>query len=169
MKKLTTRNLVLIGLLSALSYMFFMWEIVIVDPLQFDFSDLFVVIAGYSMGIGPGMMVAFIKNILHFMFRNSQFIGEITNFVYALLLMIPLTKYKPKSLGNRILLNAVVVVFVTLGMTVFNYFIAMPVYKIAPEIRTNLLLFTFIPFNLIKTTILVVISTFIYPLLDNLL
>ena len=61
----------MIALLSGLSYLFFMWEIKIIDPLEFDFSDLFVMIAGYSMGVGPGILVAVIKNILHLMFKNS--------------------------------------------------------------------------------------------------
>ncbi|HZJ86987.1 MAG TPA: ECF transporter S component [Erysipelothrix sp.] len=168
MKKLTTRNLVLIGLLSALSYLFFMWEIVIIDPLQFDFSDLFVMIAGYTMGIGPGIMVAFLKNLLHFMFRNAQFVGELTNFVYAVLIMVPLVKFTPKQFIKRIVLNIAIILFVTLSMSVFNYFIAMPLYNIGQEVRLSMIKYTFIPFNIIKTAVLVVIFTFIYPLLDNL-
>src|SRR5690554_2604880 len=104
MKKITTRNLVLVALLSGLSYIFFMWEITIVDPLQFDFSDVFVIIAGYSMGVVPGILVALIKNVLHLLLKNSQVIGEITNFVYAVILMLPIALYKPSKTYQRILL-----------------------------------------------------------------
>lgn len=102
MKKITTRNMVMVALLSGLSYIFFMWEITIVDPLQFDFSDVFVIIAGYAMGVGPGVLVALIKNVLHLLLKNSQVIGEVTNFIYAVLVMVPIALYKPTKTHQRI-------------------------------------------------------------------
>ncbi len=167
MKKISTRNLVMIAMLSGLSYLFFMWEFRIVDPLQFDLSDLFVLIAGYTMGIGPGIIVALIKNIIHLFLRNSQIIGEVTNFVYAVLLMLPLVYFKPKKLSNRLLIYLGTIVFVTLTMNVFNYYISMPIYKIPKDLRWGMIVSTFIPFNIIKTGIIIFIFTTIYPFLDR--
>lgn len=169
MKKITTRNLVRIALLSGLSYIFFMWEFKIVDPLQFDFSDVFVIIAGYTMGIGPGLLVALIKNILHLLLKNSQLIGELTNFVYASLVMIPLVMVKPKTTLKRIAWYVGVILFVTLSINVFNYFISMPIYKIAQEIRMDMILYTFIPFNIIKTTLIILVFNLIYPVFNRML
>ena len=167
MKKITTQKLVLIALYSGLSYLFFMWEFTIVDPLKFDFSDVFVLIAGYSMGISSGVLVAIIKNVLHFMFMNSQGIGELTNFVYALLVMIPLVLYKPNKRINQVLYYVLIVLFVSVGINVFNYFISMPIYQIAKELRLNMIISTFIPFNLIKTSIIMITFSLIYPVIDK--
>lgn len=169
MKKITTRNLVLVALLSGLSYIFFMWEITIVDPLQFDFSDVFVIIAGYSMGVVPGILVAFIKNVLHLLLKNSQVIGEITNFVYAVILMLPIALYKPSKTYQRILLYAGTIILVTIGINVFNYYISMPIYKIAQEIRFEMIVYTFIPFNIIKSALIIFVFSLIYPIFNRML
>lgn len=168
MKKISTRNLVMIAMLSGLSYLFFMWEFKIVDPLQFDLSDLFVVIAGYTMGIVPGIIVAAIKNIIHLFLRNSQVIGEVTNFVYAIFLMMPLVVFKPKNIYQRLLVYVLTILVVTVSINVFNYFIAMPIYQIPQQIRWSMIVSTFIPFNIIKTSVLIFIFATIYPFLDRL-
>lgn len=168
MKKITTRNMVLIALLSGISYLFFMFEIRIIDPLQFDLSDLFVMIAGYLLGVVPGILVALLKNILHLMFKSEGLIGELTNFIYALLIMIPLVKLKAKNLNQVLVTTISIVIFVTLMINVFNYFIAMPIYGIAQEIRIPMILSTFVPFNLLKTSALLIIFYFVKPFLNRL-
>lgn len=167
MKKITTRNLVMIALLSGLSYLFFMWEIKIIDPLEFDFSDLFVMIAGYSMGVGPGILVAVIKNILHLMFKNSGLIGEVTNVVYALLIMIPVAIFKVDGWKEKLALYTTIVIFVSLSINVFNYFISMPIYGIPSPDRIPMIITVFIPFNIIKTSVLLLVFALIKPILDN--
>lgn len=167
MKKITTRNMVLIALLSGISYLFFMFEIRIVDPLQFDLSDLFVMIAGYFLGVVPGIMVALLKNILHLMFKSEGLIGELTNFVYALSIMLPLAKIKAKNLKQIIVLGISITIFVTVMINVFNYFISMPIYGIPQEARIPMILSTFVPFNLIKTSVLLIIFYFIKPFINR--
>lgn len=169
MKKITTRNLVMIALLSALSYLFFMWEFKVVEPLAFDLSDVFVMIAGFSMGVIPGILVAVIKNILHLMFMNSGLIGEVTNLLYAVLVMIPLALYKPKTWKKKLALYGAVTLFVTIAINVFNYYISMPIYGIPMDSRLTMIFTTFVPFNILKTGVVLTIFTLIIPVYDRML
>lgn len=168
MKKIDTRNLIMVALLSAISFALFMWEIKIVGPLEFDLSDVVVVMAGFWMGLIPGILVALIKNILHLLFFiGSGGIGELTNFVYAVLLMAPLALIKPKTWVKRIGLYILVIVFVTVSINVFNYYIAMPIYGIAQDIRFEMILLTFVPFNIVKTGVVILIFNLILPFFDR--
>lgn len=169
MKKITTRNMVLIALLSGVSYLFYIMEFNIAGPLKFDFSDLFVMVAGYSLGVVPGILVALIKNIIHFLgFRSAGLIGEVTNFTFAVMIMVPIALIRANRNRNRIALAIFTIVVVSVGINIFNYFVSMPIYGIPRESRIPMILAIYLQFNLIKTSLLMVLFHLIRPLVDKL-
>lgn len=155
MKKINTRNLVNIAVLSAISSVLFLFEISIFPPLAFDFSDLPVMLAGVSMGIVPGILVAIIKNILHLLLINSGLIGEIANVIYALIVMIPIALYMPKKVKQIVVYFFVLVVVSAFVMCAFNYFFLLPIYGMtAMNEKLAFIYSNAIPFNLVKGSII---------------
>ncbi|AGN24157.1 hypothetical protein K210_02660 [Erysipelothrix rhusiopathiae SY1027] len=65
MKKYNTRTMVNIAMLTTVSMILYMFEFYVLpgSPLQADLSDLPVIVGGYLLGAGPGLMIAFFKKI----------------------------------------------------------------------------------------------------------
>lgn len=168
MKKINTRNLVNIAVLSAISSVLFLFEISIFPPLAFDFSDLPVMLAGVSLGIVPGILVAIIKNILHLLLINSGFIGEVANVIYALIVMLPVALYMPKKVQHIVVYFVLLVVVSSLIMCTFNYFFLLPIYGItAMSDKLAFIYANAIPFNLVKGAIIYGLFYIIHRFMDR--
>lgn len=171
MKKNNTRQMVRIASLAAIAMIFYMFEFRIIpgSPLKVDLSDFPVIIAGYTMGIGPGFLVALLKNILHALFFNKDgsIVGELANFAFAVSVMIPAVYLKKNRRFFNLALYAGGVVLVAIFMHVFNYYITFPLYGIPAEGKSKMLLSIFLPFNVVKTIILYTLLAFSRPYFDR--
>ncbi|MFT4144667.1 MAG: ECF transporter S component [Mobilitalea sp.] len=149
----STKQTVILGLFSALSYVLMLVHLPYkhLGFLEFEFSDIPAVIAALQFGPLSGIMIEFIKNLIKALTASSTgMVGELANFLISTAFILPvgiLNKIrKSKAIernvnqgamkANNGIKNAVsmIVIFTiaTLCMTLtgalLNYFIMIPLY-----------------------------------------
>ncbi|CAM2788097.1 ECF transporter S component [Erysipelothrix tonsillarum] len=173
MKKYNTRTMVKIAMLTTVSVILYMFEFFVIpgSPLQADLSDLPVIVGGYLLGTGPGLMIAFLKNLLHMFFlsKNAGPVGEFANFSYAILIMLPIALYRPKTSYKRGGLYIFAVIASALLMNVINYYVTFPLYGMGREGAWKLLFTVFFPFNLAKGMLLILLFSILRPHLHRII
>ncbi len=161
-----TRKLVNIAILTAVSVVLYMFEIPVFPPLEVDLSDLPVLIAAYTMGAGPGVLVALLKNIVHAftISKNPGFVGELANFAYAVFVMIPVLAYKEKNKRVYLFFG---IAFASFLMHFFNAWVTFPLFGMPAENKHQVLISVFLPVNLVKASVLYFIFLLVKPYLDR--
>lgn len=181
-----------VAMLSAIAFILMYIEIVIpIMPsfIKFDFSDLPAVIGAFAYGPLAGVIIEFLKNLIHLPFTGSAMIGELSNFILgASFVFVTGLIYKIKKsksgalvagLAGSIVMGAVSVVT--------NFFIIYPMYysvlkfpeeavlgmyqAILPSMKNIMqcLLVFNLPFTIVKGLISVIITMFVYKPLSPLL
>mgnify|MGYP004703865871 CR=1 FL=1 len=178
MKKSSTRLLTIIGMMSALSFGLYALEIptAFLFPaapyLKIDFSDIPAVMTGIIGGPISGVMVLFIKNLLHFLLisKESAGVGEIANFFAGLAFTLPVIILYRKS-GFKLSWVSLVIATLSVTITMFlvNYYIVFPIYGIPREGSIELLLTVFTPFNILRGILLSVALVLFFPRVSSLL
>ncbi|QIK70149.1 ECF transporter S component [Erysipelothrix sp. HDW6C] len=171
MKKISTRHMVQISFLSAIAIVFYFFEFPVIpgSPLKFDFSDFPVIAAGVMLGPIPGIIVALIKNIIHLLFisKDGHFAGELANFFFAVLIMLPVAMIPVKGKLKQMLLYIATIFFAAGLMHVLNYYITFPLYGMTSADSLTMLVNVFLPFNLVKGAILMGVLYLVKPMLDK--
>ena len=192
---MSVRNIAVTAMLSAIAFILMYLQIAIpIMPsfIKFDFSDLPALLGSFALGPLYGAIICFIKNVLHLAVSQSMFVGELSNFILAVLFVVPAGLiYKKKKTKKRALIGGLVgmVVMGVLSL-VTNYFVVYPVYynfmpketiiaaydaisfAIAKVHMTSIgqcLLIFNVPFTMLKALISVVISMIIYKPLSPIL
>lgn len=181
----TTRNMVKISVLAVISMvlMFFDLSVWFAPPfLKLDISDLPSLIAAFAMGPMAGVITQLLKNILSFLIEGSSTggVGEISNFLVGSVLAYTagFVYYKEKTLKRAIMGLVLGVILMSIFASISNYFVIFPLYaKILPldqiiELASKLnryvvdyktlILYAVVPFNLLKGTVVSVITLLIY-------
>lgn len=174
MVKTSTHRMVKIAFLSTLAVILFIFEFPIIpgSPLQVDLSDLPVIIGGVLYGPGAVILIALLKNILHVFFisRNAGLAGEIANFAYAVFIAMPVAlacyKRKPSQL-KTVLISGITVLIAAFLMHLFNYYVTFPLYGLSQNGAWEVLRTLYLPFNLVKGTILMVLFVILKPFFDR--
>lgn len=169
-----TKTIVLVGVLSALSYVLMLFPkipgVIAAFPwLDIDFSDVPALLA--SVGISPvaGVLVVAIKNILHLTVTSTGAVGELSNFICGASLVLSCglaTKYLFKKMLNKVKLFItlpIACVFQVIAAILGNYFLMIPLYGIQAT-ANEYILGGVIPFNLIKDICVCVVFYLIYIL-----
>ncbi len=183
----SVRGLVEIGMLSALAFVLMMFSF----PLPFapsfyklDFSELPVIIGAFAIHPFAGVMIEFIKMLLNLLIDGSQTagVGEMANFCIGCFFVLPasLVYHYKKNKKNAIIGLASGIVLMTIAGCFFNAYVLLPAYSVAfhmeieklvamgtainPAINSlwAFVLFAVAPFNLLKGTIISVITILIY-------
>ena len=150
--------------------------------LKLDFSDLVPLIASLAMGPVAGVLVEFLKCLIHLLNTTTGGVGDLANFVvggaYVWTVGYFYHRHKTKR-GAIIGLTLGVVAMVVAGALV-NYFITIPLYglvlgmeesvivgmgsAIFPAIhdKLTLILYAFSPFNLLKGILLTLLALPLY-------
>lgn len=158
--------------------------------LRFDFSEVIVLLASFSMGPLTGILVELLKNILHLPATTTGGVGELANFAVGASFVGTaglIYKFRKDRQGAFIAMAAG-----TLVMTVFasllNYFVMLPFYiqvmefpleviidltrtagnRLVTDMKT-LIYFVFVPFNLLKGIVISLIVALIYKRVSPLL
>ena len=184
-----------IAVLGAVSFVLMMIEF----PLPFiappfyklDFSELSVMIGGFAMGPGAACAIEGIKVLLNLLFQgtDTMFVGEAANFIIGCSFAVPASmiyhRYKTKRNAVKGLVCGTL--FMALTGVVFNYFVLLPAYSFFYQLDLNVIIgmgaaiFPFIdtklkfvlacvtPFNLIKGTIISVLTLLLYKRISPLL
>ncbi len=182
-----TRNMVRVGILTAISVllMYIDFPIPFVAPnfMTIDISDVPSLIAGYAMGPLSGVLVTLLKNLLILVVKGTKtgFVGELSNFIVGstFVLISSLIYRQHKTYKTAV----VSLIFGVLGMTAVaslsNYFVVYPLYaKVMIPMEAiiemgqaitdkvvdlkSMILFTVVPFNLIKGSLNALVTMFLY-------
>jgi len=181
------RYIALVAMLSAISavLMLFEFPIPFIAPgfYKIDLSEVPVIVGAFAMGPVAGVVIEFIKILLHLFIKgtSSAFVGEFGNFVVGAGFIIPASiMYYAKKTKKRAIAGLItgVITTTTVGCLV-NAFILLPFYAAAfggidkiiaagtavnPMVN-NVLIFCLIivaPFNIIKFSIVSIITVLIY-------
>jgi riboflavin transporter len=181
MKKLNTRTLVTVGMLSTIAYVLMLLNFPIPpfpNFLLIDFSDIPALIAALVFGPAAGILVELIKNLLDYFMKGSPTgvpVGHLANFTAGIIFILPTwfvyMKLKTKK-GMTIALVTGTIVMAVL-MSILNYYVILPAYTFflnapamsAPETR-QLVVTAILPFNIVKGLLMSIVFMLIFSRLQ---
>ena len=180
--------MVKVSVLAVVSFilMFFEFPLVFLAPpfIKMDFSDLPALIGSFALGPMAGVIIQLLKNILNVIIEGTTTggIGELANFVVGAVFAYTAGAfyYKNKTFKNAVIGLIAGTIVMTIAITLANYYIMFPFYaklmgqstqafvdmgaqlsnKIV-DLKT-LMLFSIVPFNLLKGTLLTIVTILIY-------
>lgn len=190
-KVLTTKNLTMIAMFSAISAVLMVFEIQIpFSPsfVKFDFSDLPVMLGGFLIGPFAGGIIVFMKILLHFLLNGttSFFVGDLSNLLLTLSFVLPASFiYQQKKTKKTTIQGLLVSIICTsLLAIIFNLFLIFPLYLkvlnlkmvdlinmihvVNPLVKDvfTMIVFSLLPFNLFKYSIVSMITMLSYKKLS---
>ena len=189
--KVNIRLLVGTGMLSGLAFVLQYLEFPIpIMPgfIKFDFSDLPALIGAFAYGPLAGVIVEFIKNLLHCTVTQSFTVGELSNFILGAVFTATAGLIYKKNKSKKGAIIGALVGSVVMGIISFpsNLFIVYPAYT---EVHANgmqsldaysellpsvgklwqaLLIFN-VPFTIVKGLISTLITVLVYKRLSPVL
>lgn len=190
-KVLTTKNLTMIAMFSAISAVLMVFEIQLpFSPsfVKFDFSDLPVMLGGFLIGPFAGGIIVFMKILLHFLLNGttSFFVGDLSNLLLTLSFVLPASFiYQQKKTKKTTIQGLLVSIICTSLLTIiFNLFLIFPLYLkvlnlkmvdlinmihvVNPLVKDvfTMIVFSLLPFNLFKYSIVSMITMLSYKKLS---
>lgn len=190
-KVLTTKNLTMIAMFSAISAVLMVFEIQLpFSPsfVKFDFSDLPVMLGGFLIGPFAGGIIVFMKILLHFLLNGttSFFVGDLSNLLLTLSFVLPASFiYQQKKTKKTAIQGLLVSIICTsLLAIIFNLFLIFPLYLkvlnlkmvdlinmihvVNPLVKDGftMIVFSLLPFNLFKYSIVSMITMLSYKKLS---
>ncbi len=197
-EKMSTKVLTKISILSVIAFIIMILEFPLgffPEFLKIDFSDVPALIGAFAMGPIAGVIIEFIKNILHIVIRGTATagIGELANFVVGgtFVFIAGIIYSKNKTFKNALIgmITGTIIMSVIAG--IFNYLLFIPLYavyyglpleeyiKIAVEMAQKansfvvdyktFILISIVPFNIIKGIIISIITLVFYKRISKLL
>ena len=136
MKKDTTHNLSVAAMLSAVAFilMFIEFPIPMLIPafIKMDFSDLPALLGAFALGPVYGVIISFMKNLLHIVIKGTSTacVGELSNFILgAIFSAVAGYIYKHHKSRKTAIIGAVAGA-VAMGVLSVpsNYFVVYPAY-----------------------------------------
>ncbi len=178
-----TRNLAMIGMLSAVAFilMFLDFSVPLMPSfIKMDLSELPALIGAFAMGPIEGVLICLIKNVLHLLRTTTGGVGELSNFILgATFVAVAGIFYKVKKGRKSAIIGSLVgAVAMALISIVSNYYLVYPFYTnfmpmdaiigayqaINPNVNGLLqaLVMFNMPFTFIKAMCSVIITFLIY-------
>jgi riboflavin transporter FmnP len=158
--------------------------------LKFDFSEIAVLLASFSMGPLTGIIIELLKNILHLPATATGGVGELANFIFGASFVgtAGLVYRLKKDREGAFIAMAAGTVVLTAVASIVNYYVMIPFYmnvfhldmatiaklsalagnKWVTDLR-SLIVYVFIPFNLFKGIVISAIVAVIYKRVSPLL
>ena len=189
-KKISTRYMAGVAMLSAVAFVLQYFELPIpIMPsfIKFDFSDLPALIGAFAYGPVAGIVIEFIKNLIHCAVSQSATVGELSNFILgAVFAFAAGLIYKQKKSKTNALVGGIIgAILMGLISLPSNYYVVYPFYynfmpeevvlslyqAILPSMKSIpqcLFVFNF-PFTVVKGLISVAITMLIYKPLSPIL
>lgn len=184
-KKLDVRRLVFTALLSSLAYVlaeFVSFKVPIMPNfMTFDFSDAPAMLASLTMGPVSGVFVCLIKNLLGCITSKTVCIGELSNFILGVSLVVPagIIAHGRVKFSRAVIAGAVGAVVMAVMGFVSNFLLIYPLYgligwsteaiigmyqEILPSVDNlaQCLLIFNVPFTFVKGAIAAVFSIVLY-------
>lgn len=177
----------LTGIMTALAEVLMMLEIPLpLMPvfLKYDFSDIPALFAGFALGPVAGIIVEFLKNLIHMPFTGTHFIGEVANFISgSIFVFVGAFTYARMRNKKGVALSLVLgTIALTIATSFVNYFFSLPLYESVmgfpmPAIidmcdkantfchissKLDVILMTFVPFNIFKGITISIVAFLCY-------
>ena len=190
-KVLTTKNLTMIAMFSAISAVLMVFEIQLpFSPsfVKFDFSDLPVMLGGFLIGPFAGGIIAFMKILLHFLLNGttSFFVGDLSNLLLTLSFVLPASFIYQQKMTKKTTIQGLLVSIICTSLLaiIFNLFLIFPLYLkvlnlkmvdlinmihvVNPLVKDvfTMIVFSLLPFNLFKYSIVSMITMLSYKKLS---
>ena len=190
MKKNRIRWMTVTAMLGALAavLMFFSFKVPFVPSfLSMDFSELPALLAAFAVDPWSGIAVCLIKNVINVFTSNSAGVGELSNFLLGLALVIPAgcIYHRKQNRTGAIIGCAVGAVCMAVCSLPVNYYMIFPVYTkfmpldkiielyqaLRPDVNGlwDALLWFNLPFTFVKAALCGLIVFFIYKPLTPIL
>lgn len=179
------QRMVGIACLAALAFILMLFEfpvIPVASYLKIDFSDVPVLVGTYLYGPLGGVMIAFLKCLIHGMihgFSVGELIGVFSDFVSSLALLLPFAfAWRQKwSFKKQLLVGSIIATIVlTIVMSLLNLWVLTPLYMAVWNWKSTLpvaqlVAMGVLPFNIIKgvlvTAVFAIIALRMKPWLDQ--
>lgn len=188
-KHFTTRNMAVMAILAAIASVLFMIEIPVVLFYKLDLSALPVLLGTFAMGPVEGIIILAVKALLGLLHSSSQGVGELADFIMGLAMLLPAgLLYRHMRTRKGAILGMVLgTVVATVAAVFVNLWIMIPFYStaygmpiesivemgqaIVPAVNSafKFVLLITAPFNLLKWTVISVVTGLIYKPLSPLL
>ena len=128
-----TRKLAVTGIMSAVSAVLMMLSFnipIMPSFIKMDFSELPALITAFSIGPVWGVLVCLIKNLLNLPLSTTAGVGELSNFVLGVLLVLPagLIYQKNKNRVGALVGSAVGSLIMAVVSIPWNYFVTYPAF-----------------------------------------
>ena len=177
------------GILAAMAVILYYIEIPVVAFYKLDLSTLPAILAGFAMGPLPGVAVVVIKNLVHMLGTSTACVGELADIIMSSCFVVPasLIYRRHKDRKSAVLSMLIGTVLMTIAGVLVNYFILIPAYQtlmnLPPEVivgmgtkvwsyidnTVKLVIFITAPFNMLKGTVLSVVTYLLYKRVSPLL
>lgn len=192
-KFFNTKSITVMAIMGAVGFILMVLEFplpfIIPAFIKFDFSELPAIITAFALGPVQGIVVCFIKNLLHLFITSTAGVGELSNFILgAIFVGAAGTIYRFKRTRSGALIGALTgAVLMAIISVVTNYFVVYPAFseilglempiiigmykELLPSADTLLkcLLIFNLPFNFAKGIIDAIICFVIYKKLSPIL
>lgn len=170
-----------IAIFTALSFILTFFEFPIFPQANFlklDFSNVFVFIGGFSLGVVPGVIILIAKEALCLL-KTSTVVGQLANVLVGLsYVLVPFLLYQRKRTFTRALIGLVLGGIIATAFSIpINYFITFPAFmggvpfvpnSVSISVFNSLWLFVLL-FNLIKAVVINVLTLLLYKRVKSLL
>jgi riboflavin transporter FmnP len=184
---LNTRTMVKVSILGAFSFLLMLFEFPLwfaPNFLKVDFSDVPAMIGSFALGPFAGVLIQLLKNLLNLIIEGSQTgaVGELANFVVGSIFVYTAGAiyHKNKTFKTAIVGMIAGTLSMTVAISIANYFVMIPLYakifgwpiedivalgsavnKYVVDFKT-LILFSVVPFNILKGVMVTLITTLLY-------
>ena len=176
-----------IAILTAIASILFLIEIPVVAFYKLDLSNLPVLLGTFSMGAVPGLIILFLKSAIGLLHSSSAGVGELADFIMGAALILPaaLIYHRNKTRKSAIIGMLIGTLCTAIAGVLVNKFIMLPFYMGAfhmdmqgildfarvtgVDTEWKLLLLITGPFNLLKGTVLCIVTGLIYKPLSPIL
>ena len=172
----TTRSLAGTAVFAALAFVISLLEFPIFPAasfLQFDFSLVFILLAGFAFGPVSGIAASAVKELLRYAIGSGTGgVGEIANFlVTAAFILIPTVVYRYKKGLPIVIFTLIGGIILEAGVALItNRYINFPFFmgEVAEQTFKELWVYVLL-FNIIKTVAVSVITLLLYKRLSKFL
>ena len=169
------------GILAAMAVILYYIEIPVVAFYKLDLSTLPAIL--------PGVAVVVIKNLVHMLGTSTACVGELADIIMSSCFVVPasLIYRRHKDRKSAVLSMLIGTVLMTIAGVLVNYFILIPAYQTLMNLplevivgmgtkvwsyidnTVKLVIFITAPFNVLKGTVLSVVTYLLYKRVSPLL
>lgn len=173
----TTKNIAGMAIFTALAFVTYCLipEIPIfpgtpAEFLKLDFSNVFIMLAGFMYGPIPAFIITVVKELLHLPFGTTMGVGELANVIMtASYVLFPSIIYRYKKGIKSVILSLIVACVLQIAFSLlvnrfinFPFFIWMHKMPITAGVFFNTLWWYVLLFNLIKSVAISIVTLVVY-------